>query len=190
MQLHFYNATLFAEKLSHRYHSSKENDRRQHDCSESAKLTQYKMMQNNVIGHHEGTSVYKQSDLCYYAWNPPPQQKKSKESKEQVASWQLKQTKLYTERFRVNKHLMYRRANIWNMYNYTKWDVWCGKLWEEKMRRPTSPSVGHFRLNSEWGFIHAFFIQSKAIVQQILRYLKHEKKSLGNFAFTWNDFFM
>lgn len=69
MQLHFYNATLFAKKLSHSYNSSKENNGQQHECSESAKSTQYKMMQNNVIGHLEHTAVYNQSDLCYYAWN-------------------------------------------------------------------------------------------------------------------------
>lgn len=44
-----------------------ENNGRQHECSESAKSTQYKIMQNNVIGHYEGTAVYNQSDLCYYA---------------------------------------------------------------------------------------------------------------------------
>lgn len=41
----------------------------------------------------------------------------------QVASWQqTKKKKKYTESFCVIKHLLYRGANILNMYNYTKDD--------------------------------------------------------------------
>lgn len=43
--------------------------------------------------------------------------------------------------------------------------------------RPASPSVGHFRLNSEGGFVHALFVQNKAQIQQILGNLKHRRKT-------------
>lgn len=52
------------------------------------------------------------------------------------------------------------------------------KLTVKIVWRPDSPSVGHFRLNSERGFIHALFIQNKAQIQQILGYLKHKRAKL------------
>lgn len=36
----------------------------------------------------------------------------------------MTQTKMYTEMFCVFKHLLYKRANILNMYNYTKVNVY------------------------------------------------------------------
>lgn len=94
------------------------------------------MMQNNVIGHYEGTAVYNQGDLCYYAWKYPKRNKKK--SSEQVASWQQWGTKdIHTESFCVVKHLLYRRENILiNMYIYTKYDAYvnqCVILTEEIM---------------------------------------------------------
>lgn len=56
----------------------------------------------------------------------------------------------------------------------------------KKVWRPDSPSVGHFRLNSERGFIHALFIQNKAQIQQILGYLKHRRKKFREFLLHLN----
>lgn len=91
-------------------------------------------MQNNVIGHYEGTAVYDQGDLCYYAWNTP------KNKRNPPSRWHhgnSEEQKIHAERFCVVKHLLYRREIILiNMYNYTKCDAyvnWCVILTEERM---------------------------------------------------------
>lgn len=60
------------------------------------------------------------------------------------------------------------------------------KLTVKIVWRPDSPSVGHFRFNSERGFIHALFIQNKAQIQQILGYLKHKRKEFREFLLHLN----
>lgn len=88
----------------------------------------------------------------------------------------------YKEQICVSKHLLYRKAKILNMYNCTEHLMWMiFKSTVKIVWRPASPSVGHFRLNSEWGFIHALFVQNKAQIQQILGNLKHRRETFREF---------
>lgn len=85
----------------------------------------------------------------------------------------------YKEQICVSKHLLYRKAKILNMYNSTEHLMF--KSTVKIVWRPASPSVGHFRLNSKWGFIHALFVQNKAQIQQILGNLKHRRETFREF---------